>query len=142
MPFLNDFLGNAPFPLARLPLCNYEGHHSRKNAFPKKGIAYGYFAKSGATVLSPPARGEIDYGNSVVHHPSHSLLNSAGAALNNEAIAAAMPATHALASKRSPSLFCFHFFSFTFFLLFFLHFSFFTFLPRNWQLRYALQRMG
>jgi len=42
------------------------------------------------------------------------------AALNNEAIAA----THALASKRSPSRFCFHFSFFTFFLLFFLHFSF------------------
>jgi len=36
------------------------------------------------------------------------------AALNNGAMAAAMPATHALASKRSPSFFWFHFSFFIF----------------------------
>src|SRR3989339_1545946 len=59
-------------------------------------------------------------------HPSIPMVQRSNteamvcAALNNEAIAA----THALASKRSPSRFCFHFSFFTFFLLFFLHFSF------------------
>src|SRR3989339_318969 len=39
----------------------------RSASFPKKGITEGYFAKSDATVLSPPACGEIALENSVVH---------------------------------------------------------------------------
>jgi len=32
------FWGNAPFPRACLPLCNYDEHRSRKNAFPKSSL--------------------------------------------------------------------------------------------------------
>ncbi|HAG50058.1 MAG TPA: hypothetical protein DCL42_01800 [Deltaproteobacteria bacterium] len=62
-----------------------------KKAFPKI-ITNGGFAKSGATVLSPLACGEIALGNSVMHciaaHPSFSMVQRS----NN----GAMAATHAL----------------------------------------------
>src|SRR3989339_1253379 len=65
------------------------------------------------------AREKHALGNSVVHSPSHSPLILTCAALNN----GAMAATNAL-RRRSPSRFCYHFFSFTFFFLFFFPFPF------------------
>jgi len=79
------------------------GNQSRKNAFPKKLIADSNFTKSDAIVLSSPACCEIALENSVVHgrvaHPSTTRVAAP--------YTAAMAATHALASKRSPSRFCF-----------------------------------
>jgi len=87
-------------------------------AFPKTGIGDSFFTKSDTTVLSPPACGEIALENSAVHsastHPSCPQAQRSTTA----AMAAAMPATDALASKHRPSLFCFHFSFFTFFFIF------------------------
>jgi len=115
----------------------------RSASFPKKGITEGYFAKSDATVLSPPAFGEIALENSAVHclpkatllfsllQPSVKLLLKIP-----RCTAASAHPSHPMVQRlilgqwlqqmpyrqRSPSRFCFHFFSFTFFLLFSLHF--------------------
>src|SRR3989339_562095 len=102
----------------------WHGHHSRKRAFPESSLPTATLPK--ATLLFSPILPEVKLLMKIPSctaaraHPSCPQV----AALNTEAMAAAMPATHALASKRNPSRFCFHFFSFTFFLLFFLHFSF------------------
>jgi len=74
--FLLIFWGNAKPSRACLlyipqslpaPTVACSRYQSPPNAFPKKGIADSNFTKSDAAVLSHPARGEIDYGNSVVH---------------------------------------------------------------------------
>ena len=91
-----------------------------------------YFASEGFDLVSPPDCGEIALENSVVHciaaHPSYpqTVAHYTEAMAHLRSNNGAMAATHALASKRSPSLFCFHFFSFTFFF-----FSFFIFFSRR-----------
>ena len=87
----------------------------RSASFPKKGITEGYFAKSDATVLSPPAFGEIALENSAVHCCQRPSFTPDGAALNT----GAMAATNALLLVM---VFLFSFFSSLFFLLFFLFF--------------------
>src|SRR3989338_4309716 len=112
------FWRNAPFPRSCLHLCNYEGHHSRKNAFLKSPLLTASFASEHFVIVHPLFCGEIALENSAMLCIGHFSLMLTCAALNTEAMAA----TNALASKSSPSRFCYHFFSFTFFLLFFLYF--------------------
>jgi|SRR3989339_1678 len=83
----------------------------RSASFPKKGITEGYFAKSDATVLSPPAFGEIALENSAVHCCQRPSFTPDGAALNTGAMAATNALPPAQPEPFLFSLLFLHFFS-------------------------------
>src|SRR3989339_1963681 len=120
--FSNAFFRNALLPRS-LPalIVACARHHSRKNAFPRSSLPTATFSSEPFVFLSSFVyAANPDVGNSVVHCCPRPSFTPAGAALNN----GTMAATNTLAACAGLRLFCFHLFSFTFFLLFFLYFSF------------------